>query len=106
MRSTPLPPALDLTFAHASSSVPSADTLSIRLNHRFPFTPLSRAVSMRSDHTPGSAPATGRTASPPCLSLTGTDGGFVSLDVLIARSPSWVPSLHRRYPASTLLWTL
>ena len=39
MPSTPQAPAFDCTFAHASASVSSRATLSIRLNHGFPSNP-------------------------------------------------------------------
>ena len=45
-------------------------------------------------------------SSPICLADCGTNIGVISSDISLTYSPSYVPSLHRNYPASTLLWTL
>src|ERR1700677_4413542 len=79
MPSAPQPPALDFTFAQASSSTSSLPTLSIRLNHLFPSPSFRRAASIFSLQTPRCAPQLCHGSSPPCLSLSGTDGGGSSL---------------------------
>src|ERR671935_10696 len=71
--STPAAPRLARTFSQASASVLGANTLSIRLNHLPPLTPLPSADSMRSVHTPASAPVSLRfsrgCASAPCVAF-------------------------------------
>src|SRR5271156_1056791 len=79
MPSTPQAPALDCTFCHANSSTSSRPTLSIRLNHLFPLPSLWRVSSIFSLQTPRCAPWRDHGSSPPCLSLSGTDGGGSSL---------------------------
>ena len=63
---------------------------------------------MRLVHTAGSATAgrRGRLLLGLARSVAGTGAGFVSGGVFVTRSPSWVPSLPRSYPASALLRTL
>ncbi len=47
-------------------------------------------------------PVPGSTVSPPCLALSGTDGGVTSVALFSTHPPSWVPSLHGHYPAASL----
>jgi hypothetical protein len=52
-------------------------------------------------------PAVLRQASPGCLARrTGTGPGLDSHDTPVTHPPSCSPSLHRSYPASSLLWPL
>src|ERR671922_701857 len=70
--STPAAPLFARTLVQASASVLGANTLSIRLNHLPPLTPLASADSMRSVHTPASADVMLRvraSASAPCLAF-------------------------------------
>src|SRR5262249_7629135 len=83
----------------------SAYTLSIKLYHLPPLTPLSRALSIRSVHTVGSTHLHLSRVSPACLA-SGTIAGFSSFVVSLTNPPPYAPSLHLRYEASSLLWTL
>ena len=60
---------------------------------------------MRSVHMERSTQLKGR-ASPACLAVSGTATGIVSLSIDTAHPPSYVPSLHGHYAASSLIWTL
>src|SRR3984885_3938909 len=77
----------------------------MRENQTPPLTPCSRAVNMRSVQTVGSAQVRGPVASPTCLAA-GTVVGCGSIGLFLSLPPSCVPWLDRRYPASSLLWTL
>jgi hypothetical protein len=83
--------------------------LSIRLNHLFPFNPLARAASIGSVHTPRSALWRCHRSSSACLSpepIGGGTGADGSSRFMVSAFPlSCLPSLHGRYPASSLLWT-
>jgi len=100
-------PPLRLTATHAAARVEGLWILSIRLNHTPPFTPLTRASSMRSVHTWRSTQSQSLgLASPACIAPSGTTAGCVSSCVVFTHPPSCIPLLHRHYPASTLLWML
>src|SRR5437588_6039930 len=77
--STPALLSFRLTARHPARSVSSAYTLSIRLYHRPPFTPLSRASSMRSVQTLGSVhPHRGATSLSRLADRVGTAESFSS----------------------------
>jgi len=75
MWSIPALPLFDLTLRQAASRFPRAYTLSIRLNQTPPFTPLSRAASMRFVQTHRSTHTHRAGMSTPCLApIPGTGG--------------------------------
>jgi hypothetical protein len=76
------------------------------VDHLPPFTPRSRASSMRAVHTSGSTQAHRPRMSPPCLVASGTSGGRPSLVVSVTPPPPCLPLLHARYGASSLLCRL
>lgn len=102
-RSIPAAPSLRRTRSQDARRFFGEYTLSIKLNQTPPFTPFSRAPSIRSVHTVGSVHAHRERASPPCPGPKATDGGFVSLGVTFTIPSSWPLSLHVRYDASQLL---
>ncbi len=70
-------------------------------------TPRSRAVSMQAVQTAGSVRVQ---LCEPLRRVESEDLGHCaqvgSGSLVVSHPPSCVPSLHRHYPASTLLWTL
>ena len=71
-------------------------TLSIRLNHLPPLTPLPSAANMRSLHTVASTHVQSRPwVSAPCVALAGTTDAWLSLchSVSLTLLPSCLPSL-------------
>src|SRR3989440_2334384 len=100
--SMPPPPRRDSTRFHATSRLCFRITLSITLCHFPPFTPLSRASSMRSVHTEGSAQLHRARTSPP-RSSSGTVRGCSSSCASFTLPPSCLPLLHAHYDASPLL---
>src|SRR5882672_9107065 len=84
-----------------------AQTLQSR--HSPPLTPSSRAVSIRAVQTVGSVHDQSRArpavlgSSPARLALSGTPAGVFPSCSDKTSPPSCTPSLHRRYPASSLL---
>jgi hypothetical protein len=78
---------------HATLSVLGANTLSIRLHHLPPLTPLTRADSIRSVQTEASAPATVRGASAPCAAVSGIPGAVCASVLVVTHPPSYPPSL-------------
>src|SRR5258708_18844947 len=100
--STPPPPFRALTCFHAVSRFFFPHTLSIRLCHLPPFTPFSRASSMRSVHTVGSVQLHRARTSPPRSSFR-TACGCSSFGVSFTLPPSCPPLLHTSYGASSLL---
>src|SRR5438093_2696247 len=95
MPSTPQAPALDCTFSQASSSTSNLLTLSIRLNHLFPLTPVSRATSIFSLQTPRLALWRCHRSSPPCL-----EGEI--LDLTPGVRPEWRLLKTQCFPAEAL----
>src|SRR5215472_17638820 len=90
--STPAAPLLARTFVHASASVAGAKTLSIRLNHLPPLTPLASADSMRSVHTPALTSRSGPRGfrawvSLPCIASSAL-AAVLCCSVVIAHPPS------------------
>src|SRR5215469_10959562 len=71
--STPAAPLFRSTFRHAASRVVGRPTLSIRLNHLPPLTPLPSADTMRSVQIEASAHHSARVSPPvtsaPCLAF-------------------------------------
>ena len=96
--STPDAPLLARTFVQAAASVLGANTLSIKLNHLPPLTPLPSADSMRSVQIDASTHVKSRSASPPCVASSALPA-FCCLDPFIAHPPSCPPSLARGYVA-------
>src|ERR1700676_5069987 len=93
-------PPLRHTSWKALRKLRSLSTLSLRLNHWFPLTPFSRAVSMRSVQTLGSTQNHfWRRASPACLGVAATPAGICSSGLFISPPSSCVPSLRRSLPA-------
>jgi hypothetical protein len=109
MPSTPHAPAFDRTFSQASDSVRSDATLSIRLNHLPPFTPLARAISIFSLQMPRSALWRCHRSSLPCLSgFAGTDGSLLSLPLSFEAFtflPPFAPSALPDFSAPTAALT-
>ena len=98
-RSVHLPQPLrrcPLLYATPPSASAVRYTLSIRLNHFPPLTPLPSAANMRSFHTVASthvqSPAR---VSAPCVALAGTTDAWLSLchDLSLTLPPSCLPSL-------------
>src|SRR6476619_1462027 len=71
-------------------------TLSIKLNHLPPLTPLSRAANMRSVHTLASVHSHCWGTSLPCLAF-GTPGRCICSCASLTLPPSCPPWLHGRY---------
>src|SRR2546430_1579946 len=69
-------------------------------------TPCSRAVNIRSVHTARSVHAQRERTYPSCLAVAGTGDSYISCGRVIANPSPCTPSLHRHYPASTLIWVL
>jgi hypothetical protein len=80
--------------------------ISTKPNHLPPFTPCSRAVSMRSVHTDASTQGQRPRISPACLAPRGTAAGWSCVELSVTPPPSYVPSLQTRYGPSSLLRTL
>src|SRR5438105_3501628 len=96
--STPAAPLLAATRFQATSKVRGAATLSIRLYHRPPWTPLSRAVNIRSVQIDASTQVHRCEAcvSPSGLAIAGTGEGAVCLCCIslnLPSPPSYPPSL-------------
>ena len=72
--STPAAPLFRATFRHAASSVVGRMTLSTRLNHLPPLTPLTSADTMRSVQIEASVHHHSRRPSVPCVAVSGTAG--------------------------------
>ena len=90
--SIPAAPSLERTFVQARTSVAGDHTLSIRLNHFPPLTPLTSAETMRCVHT--SAAAHDRSwAFAPRLALAGTDDAVFAEGMALPHPPSCPPSL-------------
>src|ERR1019366_7724757 len=100
--STPHAPFRCSTSSHAALRLSSRYTLSIKLCHSPPFTPCSRASSMRSVHTEGSTQLHRARICPP-RSSSRTARGCLSFVASFTHPPSCFPSLHARYGASSLL---
>src|SRR5271165_3705056 len=94
--STPAAPLLARTLVQAAASVLGANTLSIKLNHLPPLTPLPSADTMRSVQIEASAHHSVRVspleASLPCLALTALPGFSCSIPDL-SHPASCLPSL-------------
>ena len=95
--STPAPPWLRTTCAVALCRFSRFQTLSIKLNHWPPLTPLSRVSNMRSVHTLASVHAHFGGTSLPCLAR-GTPGRSNCDWASFTLPLSCPPSLHGRYP--------
>ena len=90
---------------------PAQMVKAIRLNHFPPFTPVSRAVNMRSVQTHDLVHAQRARTSPACLALSAegspvTSAGGSFMGLIFPHPSPCVPWLHRHYPASSLLRTL
>ena len=59
---------------------------------------------MRSLPTGRFAPSTRDQGCPDELAPKGIVSGFASARLAFTHPPPYIPSLHRHYPASTLLW--
>src|SRR5215470_12118778 len=96
--STPAAPLLAATRFQAASKVRGAATLSIRLYHRPPWTPLSRAVNIRLVQMDASTQdhCDGAWVSPSGLAMLGTGEGAMSwccISLNLPSPPSYPPSL-------------
>src|SRR5882724_164684 len=93
--STPAAPLFRATFRHAASRVVGRMTLSTRLNHLPPLTPLTSADTMRSVQIDASAHHhSRRRASAPCLALSGTAEATSCSIPDLAPPTSSLPSLR------------
>src|SRR3990172_5758204 len=92
--SPPAAPPLLATLRHAAASVDGRSTLSIKLNHLFPLTPLASADNMRSVQTDASTHDQSRPwVSAPCLAKSGTGGAGICFSSSFTSPPSCLPSL-------------
>src|SRR5688500_16706910 len=96
--STPAAPLLAATRLQAASKVLGVTTLSIKLYHLPPWTPLTRAANMRSVHTDASTQSqfVGPWVSVPGLAISGTGGTALKGAASMMTSciqPSYPPSL-------------
>src|SRR5271163_4767052 len=94
--STPPAPLFRATLRHAASRVVGRMSLSIKLNHLPPVTPLTSADTMRSVQIEASTHHSSRFSPPvvsvPCLALTTLPELCCSIPTL-AHPPSCLPSL-------------
>ena len=99
--STPAAPLFAATYFQAAFNVQGLYTLSIRLYHFPPFTPLPRAANIRSVHTDASTHShrTGLQASAPCLATSGTVGAGSKLSLICTgidvTHPTFLPPFPR-----------
>src|SRR6476620_2569804 len=92
--STPAAPPLLATFCQAAVSVCARMTLSIRLNHLPPLTPLASADNIRSVQTLASTQVQFRSGvSAPCLALADTSDASACVCLSFTYPPSCLPSL-------------
>src|SRR3954447_3039321 len=107
-RSTPALPRFRLTRFHAAASVSWAYTLSISEYHLPPFTPLSRASSMRSVQTLGSVHSHRASTSLPRLAIGTSEScssvrPFLTHHLPVSLGSTPVTALHRYYGDSDSL---
>ena len=95
--STPAAPFFPHTACAALCRFSLFQTLSIKLNHFPPLTPVARVANMRSVHTLASVHSHSGRTSLPCLAL-GTPGSLNCSCVSFTLPPSYPPSLHGHYP--------
>src|SRR2546422_376223 len=92
--STPAAPLFRATFRHAASRLVGRMTLSTRLNHLPPLTPLTSADTMRSVQIEASAHHhSRRRASVPCIAPSGTSRDADCSMPDLAHPTSCLPSL-------------
>src|SRR4051794_17194432 len=114
-RSTPAPPRFRLTRFHAALSVSVSYTLSISEYHLPPFTPLSRASSMRSVQTLGSVHSHRASTSLPRLAIGTSESCssvrlFLTHHLPVSLGSTPVTALHGYYgdsdslPSAPFLW--